>query len=74
MVGVELVADKASKAPSPEKANQVMETCREHGLLIGRGGLYGNVLRISPPLVITEDDAARAVETLEVAFGEAERA
>src|SRR5438552_7769336 len=71
MLGVELVADKATKAPSPEKANQVMETCRERGLLIGRGGLYGNVLRISPPLVITEADAARAIETLEVAFDEA---
>ena len=71
MVGVELVSDKASKAPAPEKANRVLEACRERGLLIGRGGLYGNVLRISPPLIITEDDVARAVETLEVAFVEA---
>jgi 4-aminobutyrate aminotransferase len=47
-----------------------MEICKERGLLLGKGGLYGNVLRISPPLTITEDDAARAVETLEVAFGE----
>jgi 4-aminobutyrate aminotransferase len=72
MIGVELVADKDSKTPAPEKANQVMESCKEQGLLIGRGGLYGNVLRLSPPLVITEDDAARAIETLEVAFGQAE--
>ena len=70
MIGVELVKDGESKAPSPEAASQVMEICKERGLLIGRGGLYGNVLRLSPPLVITEDDAARAVETLEVAFGE----
>jgi 4-aminobutyrate aminotransferase-like enzyme len=47
-----------------------MEICKERGLLVGRGGLYGNVLRLSPPLIITEDDVARAVETLEVAFGE----
>ena len=72
MIGVELVKDGESKAPSPEAASQVMEICKERGLLIGRGGLYGNVLRLSPPLVITEDDAARAVETLEVAFGEAQ--
>jgi 4-aminobutyrate aminotransferase len=74
MIGVELVKDKESKQPSPEAAAQVMETCKEAGLLIGKGGLYGNVLRLAPPLVITEDDAARAIETLEVAFGEADAA
>jgi 4-aminobutyrate aminotransferase len=73
MLGVELVDDKASKTPSPEKANQVMESCREQGMLVGRGGLYGNVLRLSPPMVIDEDDVARAVETLTVAIGEAAR-
>jgi 4-aminobutyrate aminotransferase len=70
MVGVELVADKETKEPSAQIASQVMEICKERGLLIGRGGLYGNVLRLSPPLVIDEADAARAVETLEFAFGE----
>ncbi|MGH2572975.1 MAG: aspartate aminotransferase family protein [Actinomycetota bacterium] len=70
MIGVELVKDGETKAPDPEAANQVMEFCKDRGLLIGRGGLYGNVLRLSPPLVISEEDAARAVETLEVAFGE----
>jgi 4-aminobutyrate aminotransferase len=73
MLGVELVKDGESKDPSPEAAGRVMETCKERGLLVGKGGLYGNVLRVSPPLSITEDEAARAVETLEVAFGEAER-
>jgi 4-aminobutyrate aminotransferase len=73
MAGVELVKDGRSKDPSPEAAGTIMERCKERGLLIGKGGLYGNVLRISPPLSITEEDAARAVETLEVAFGEAER-
>ncbi len=71
MVGVEMVADATSKAPSPEAAARVMESCKEQGLLLGKGGLYGNVLRLSPPLGITEDDAARATETLEIAFGEA---
>jgi 4-aminobutyrate aminotransferase len=71
MIAVEMVADKESKAPAPEKANQVLESCREHGLLVGRGGLYGNVVRMAPPLIIDEADAARAIETLEVAFGEA---
>ncbi len=70
MIGVELVEGKASRAPAPEAAARVMEACRERGLLVGRGGLYGNVLRLSPPLTVTEEEAARAVETLAVAFGE----
>jgi 4-aminobutyrate aminotransferase len=69
MIGIELVTDGDSKAPNPEGAGRVMEACKDAGLLVGRGGLYGNVLRIAPPMVITEDDAARAVETLDVAFG-----
>jgi 4-aminobutyrate aminotransferase len=73
MIGVELVTDGESKDPSPEAAGKVMEDCKERGLLVGKGGLYGNVLRISPPLSISEDDAERAVETLEVALGEADR-
>jgi 4-aminobutyrate aminotransferase len=72
MIGVELIEDGESKAPSAAAANRVMEAAKARGLLIGRGGLYGNVLRIAPPLVITEDDAARAIETLDVAFGEAQ--
>ncbi|HEU4356042.1 MAG TPA: aminotransferase class III-fold pyridoxal phosphate-dependent enzyme, partial [Actinomycetota bacterium] len=74
MVGIEMVADGDSREPSPALAGRVMEACRERGILIGKGGLYGNALRLSPPLTITEDDTARAVETLEAAFGEAEAA
>jgi 4-aminobutyrate aminotransferase len=73
MVGVELVTDGESKDPNPEAAAKVMEISKERGLLVGKGGLYGNVLRVSPPLSITEDDAGRAIETLEVAFGETQR-
>jgi 4-aminobutyrate aminotransferase len=72
MIGVELVTDGESKAPSADAAATVMESCKEQGMLIGRGGLYGNVLRLSPPLIVTEDDAQRAIETLEVAFGQAQ--
>ena len=52
----------------------MLESCREQGLLIGKGGLYGNALRLAPPLVITEEDAARAIETLDVAFGQIQEA
>ena len=74
MIGVELVKDQQTKEPGPDLASHVMEVCKARGLLIGRGGLYGNVLRLSPPLTITEEDVERAVETLEVAFGEARAA
>jgi 4-aminobutyrate aminotransferase len=69
MIGVELVRDGDSKAPHPDGAVQSMEGCKERGLLVGKGGLYGNVLRISPPLVITEEDAAHALDCLDASLG-----
>ncbi|MFQ5840264.1 MAG: aspartate aminotransferase family protein [Candidatus Methylomirabilales bacterium] len=69
MIGVEMVKDKKTKEPDPDGANQMIEICKERGLLVGRGGLYGNVLRLSPPLIVTEEEAARAIEVLETAFG-----
>ena len=59
-----------SKEPFPDGANQVLEGCKDRGLLIGRGGLYGNVIRLAPPLVITEEEAGRAIETIDAALGE----
>ncbi|HEX6262769.1 MAG TPA: aspartate aminotransferase family protein [Actinomycetota bacterium] len=73
MIGVELVKDGESKEPGAEEAGRVMQRAKDEGLLVGKGGLYGNVLRLSPPLTITEDEAARAIETLDVTFGEIER-
>ncbi len=64
MVGVELVKDKASKAYAPEETLEVMEQARERGLLIGKGGLFGNVIRITPPLCITDSDAREIVRIL----------
>ena len=54
MVGIELVADRETKAYGSECAAFVRQYCLEHNLLIGVGGNFGNVLRIQPPLVITE--------------------
>jgi 4-aminobutyrate aminotransferase len=69
MIGVELVRDGDSKEPHPDGAVQSMERCKERGLLVGKGGLYGNVLRISPPLMITEEDAAHALDCLDASLG-----
>ena len=63
MIGVELV-EPNSLVPSRARALQVLEACRDHGLLIGLGGLHGNVLRIAPPMSVTMDEAAQAVAIL----------
>lgn len=56
MIGLELI-DPESGRPAPDLAAAVHEACRDRGLLIGRGGLYANALRIGPPLSLTPDEA-----------------
>ena len=56
MQAIELVESRETKAPAPSRAAQLMEAARERGLLIGRGGLHGNVIRITPPLNVTAGD------------------
>ncbi len=51
-----------------------MEAAKDRGLIVGKGGLYGNVLRISPPLNVTKDDADRAADILDAALGEGDKA
>jgi len=71
MQGVELVKDRQTKEPAPQAVAAVMEGARQRGLIIGRGGLYGNVLRISPPLNVTTADADQAADVIDQALGEA---
>ena len=63
MIGIELVKDDA-KTPAPDKATEVKKRCREAGILIGVGGSLGNVVRLQPPLVLTEDEAAEVTDKL----------
>src|SRR5438034_7922109 len=53
MVGIEMVKDGETKEPHPDGAVQVLEACKEQGLLIGKGGLDGNARRLAPPLMLT---------------------
>ena len=68
MQGLELVKDRQSKEPSTTATAHLFEATRELGLLIGKGGLYGNVIRISPPMTATEEDVAVALELLDKAL------
>ncbi len=56
MLGVELVRDRDTKEPATKEAADVLEGTKDRGLLIGRGGVHGNVLRIKPPMCITKTD------------------
>lgn len=62
MIGIELVKDRATKEPAAAAAAQVRAKCREAGVLIGVGGQFGNVLRLQPPLVITQEQLAHALQ------------
>jgi 4-aminobutyrate aminotransferase len=70
MLGLELVKDRQTKEPTPEATSQLLERTREHGLLVGKGGLYGNVIRLSPMLNIGKADVDEAVRILDRSFGE----
>jgi len=70
MTGVELVSDRGTKEPAKDACAQVLERSKEMGLLIGKGGFYGNVLRIKPPMCITGEDVDFIIGVLDAAFGE----
>ena len=73
MVAVELV-EPGTLIPNPIAAQFVLEACRRGGVLIGKGGLHNNVLRIAPPMTVTMDEASTAVDVLTTALHDADRA
>ncbi|MEJ2008101.1 MAG: aspartate aminotransferase family protein [Acidobacteriota bacterium] len=71
MQGIELVKDGKTKEPATDLTNKVLERARANGLVIGKGGLYANVLRMSPPLNISKSDIDQAVAILDKSLEEA---
>jgi len=65
MQAFELVDDPKTKAPSAAKARAILEATKRERLLIGLGGLHGNVIRLGPSMLISEDDVRDCLERLE---------
>jgi 4-aminobutyrate aminotransferase-like enzyme len=72
MIGVELVRDRASKEPAPDIALKLLDGAKNRGLIVGKGGLHANVIRICPPLIVTTSDVDAAIEILDSALTEIE--
>lgn len=70
MLGMELVNDRATKEPATELTAKLLEHTKENGLLLGKGGLRGNVIRIKPPMCIHEGDADFVVNMLDHTLSE----
>jgi alanine-glyoxylate transaminase / (R)-3-amino-2-methylpropionate-pyruvate transaminase len=68
LLGIELVKDRATKEPATAECAQVLESCREMGLLLGKGGLYGQTIRFSPPMCVHEQDADFLLDVLDRAL------
>ena len=69
MLGIEFVKDRATKAPGREECAQAVENARELGLLLGKGGLWGQTIRFAPPMNITPADADVLLAVLDEAIG-----
>jgi alanine-glyoxylate transaminase/(R)-3-amino-2-methylpropionate-pyruvate transaminase len=64
MQAIEVVKDPASKEPDPGRTRSLLEATRQEGVLVGLGGLHGNVVRIGPSLLITEEEMAEGIQRL----------
>ncbi|MGQ4912923.1 MAG: aspartate aminotransferase family protein [Candidatus Thorarchaeota archaeon] len=65
MIGIELVRDRQSKEPARKAAKDLVAKMQRAGVIIGLGGVFKNVLRLQPPLVISEEQAKTVLETLD---------
>jgi alanine-glyoxylate transaminase/(R)-3-amino-2-methylpropionate-pyruvate transaminase len=68
LLGIELVKDRVTKEPATSECAKVLESCRDMGLLLGKGGLYGQTIRFSPPMCLHQQDADFLLDVLDRAL------
>jgi 4-aminobutyrate aminotransferase len=73
MQAMEFVKDRDTKVPAAAETNTFMDECRKQGLLVGKGGMYGNVIRMSPPMNISKADVDEAAKKMDAAFAAMEK-
>ena len=73
MQAMELVRDRKSKEPAPRETLALLEACKRRNLLVGKGGLFGNVIRFAPPMLIEPAEIDDAVARIDQALSEVER-
>ncbi len=64
MRGIEFVKDRTTKEPAADQAMQVAESAKAKGVIVGRGGVHGNILRINPPICVEREDILNLVDVL----------
>ena len=69
MLGIELVRDRATKEPAAKETLRLMDLCKDRGLLIGKGAMAGNVVRIKPPMCIDKGGTEFIIRTLDEGLG-----
>ena len=73
MQGLELVSDRTKKTPAGEETVSAMEYCMNNGLLVGKGGLFGNVIRIQPPIALSPEQIEKGMTVLGEALASVEK-
>jgi len=70
VIGLELVKDSGTKEPAPDLTNQVIDRMARKGVVCGKVGIHGNVIRVAPPLVITQDLVDKSIDAFETVLQE----
>jgi 4-aminobutyrate aminotransferase-like enzyme len=65
LMGMELVKDRNTKEHATAETAALMDRCKDHGLLLGKGGLFGNVLRIAPPISVNEQQVDEMISVID---------
>jgi 4-aminobutyrate aminotransferase-like enzyme len=73
MQAIELVKDRKTKEPAAAESNRFLEACKARHLLVGKGGLYNNTIRIAPPMLIGEAEIDSACDIMDAALTDAAR-